>query len=91
MANLIVEAVAPHQTGVATGMNTIVRNVGGAVGSQVSAAIVAASVGVSGLPSEAGFTAAFATCAGALAVGFLVALAVPRPAAVAAAALPETA
>ncbi len=89
MANLIVEAVEPHQTGVATGMNTIVRNVGGAVGSQVSAAIVTASV-VAGLPTERGFTTAFATCAVALALGFLVALAVPRPAR-APAPLPETA
>jgi MFS family permease len=91
MANLIVEAVEPHQTGVATGMNTIVRNVGGAVGSQVSAAIVTASVGLTGLPSERGFTLAFATCAAALAIGFAVALAVPRPAPAPARALPETA
>ena len=91
MANLIVEAVAPDQTGIATGMNTIIRNIGGAIGSQVSAAVVSASVGVAGLPSEAGFTAAFAMCAAALAVGFLVSLAVPRPGRVSAAAVPETA
>src|SRR5581483_2414252 len=40
MANLIVESVPAHQTGVATGMNTIVRSIGGAIGSQASAGIV---------------------------------------------------
>jgi hypothetical protein len=79
MANLIVESVAPEQTGVATGMNTIVRTIGGGVGSQVSAGIVAAAL-VGGLPTEHGFTLAFAVSAGALGVGFLTALAVPRPA-----------
>src|ERR1051325_6460532 len=44
MANLIVEAVPGNQTGVATGMNTIVRTIGGAIGSQVSAGIVTATV-----------------------------------------------
>jgi len=31
MANLIVESVDVTQTGVATGMNTIVRSIGGAI------------------------------------------------------------
>jgi MFS family permease len=77
MANLIVEAVSPHQTGVATGMNTIVRTIGGAIGSQVSAGIVTATLALSGLPSETGFTIAFAASAGALAVAFFVSLLVP--------------
>jgi EmrB/QacA subfamily drug resistance transporter len=92
MANLIVESVPVHQTGVATGMNTIVRNIGGAIGSQVSAVIVAASLAASGLPTERGFTIAFAVAAGMLAIGFVVGLLVPgtspasRPEAVAEAA-----
>src|SRR5581483_3715960 len=77
MANLIVESVPSTQTGVATGMNTIVRSIGGAIGSQASAAIVTATLAPGGLPSERGFTIAFASAAGALAVGFLVALRVP--------------
>jgi EmrB/QacA subfamily drug resistance transporter len=79
MANLIVESVPAGQTGVATGMNTIVRTIGGAVGSQISAGIIAATVAASGLPSEKGFTIAFAVSASALAVGFVVALAIPAP------------
>ena len=77
MANLIVEAVSAHQTGVATGMNTIVRTIGGAIGTQVSAGIVTATLALSGLPSERGFTIAFAASAGALAVAFFVSLLVP--------------
>jgi MFS family permease len=77
MANLIVEAVSPRQTGVATGMNTIVRTIGGAIGSQVSAGIVTATLALSGLPSERGFTIAFAASAAALAVAFCVSLLVP--------------
>jgi EmrB/QacA subfamily drug resistance transporter len=80
MANLIIESVPPHQTGVATGMNTIVRSIGGAIGSQVSAAIVTATLAADGLPTERGFTIAFVVAAAALAVGVVVALRVPAPA-----------
>jgi EmrB/QacA subfamily drug resistance transporter len=80
MANLIVESVPVHQTSVATGMNTIVRSIGGAIGSQVSAGIVTATLAANGAPTERGFTIAFAAAAVALAIGFVVALRVPRPA-----------
>src|SRR5215211_7855737 len=43
MANLIVEAVPPEQTGEATGINTLTGSVGASIGSQVSAAILAGS------------------------------------------------
>ncbi len=76
MANLTVEAVPAEQTGVATGMNTIVRTIGGAIGSQVAAGIVTATL-VNGAATERGFTIAFAASAGALLVGFAVALLVP--------------
>ena len=61
MANLIVEAVPQHQTGEATGMNTIMRTVGGAFGAQIAAAIVTGQLepGTS-YAAESGFTAAFA-------------------------------
>jgi MFS family permease len=78
MANLIVEAVPADQTGVATGMNTIARSIGGALGSQVVASILSASV-IAGtaLPREHGFTVSFWLAAGALTVAALVALAIP--------------
>jgi EmrB/QacA subfamily drug resistance transporter len=79
MANLIVESVPAEQTGIATGMNTIVRSIGGAIGAQVSAGIVTATLAANRLPSERGFMIAFGVAAAALAVGFAVAMRVPRP------------
>jgi EmrB/QacA subfamily drug resistance transporter len=67
MANLIVEAVPQHQTGEATGMNTIMRTIGGAFGAQIAAAIIADHiVAGSDYPTEAGFTDAFVMGAVAL-------------------------
>jgi hypothetical protein len=47
----------------------------------VSAVIVTATVAANGLPTEGGFTLAFMVAAAALAVGVVVALRVPAPAA----------
>ena len=59
MANLIVEAVRPDQTGVATGMNAVMRTIGGAIGGQVAASILAASLLADGMPDEHGYTLSF--------------------------------
>ena len=56
MANLIIEAVPAEQTGVATGMNTNIRNIGAALGSGIATSLV-----VSGLLPEA-FPRSTATC-----------------------------
>ena len=78
MANLIVEAVDQRQTGVATGINTIMRLIGGAIGGQVAASIVAGHiVGGTGLPEEAGFTAAFVMSAVGVGAAFLFAFSIP--------------
>ncbi len=77
MANLIVEAVPPQQTGVATGMNTIVRTIGGAIGAELAATIIAANLLKSGLPAERGYTITFAMCSVALALGVVASLTVP--------------
>jgi EmrB/QacA subfamily drug resistance transporter len=78
MANLIVEAVPQHQTGEATGMNTIMRTVGGAFGGQIAAAIVADHIDAStGLAAESGFTAAFVLGAVALGIAMLSASLIP--------------
>jgi MFS family permease len=79
LANLIVEAVRPDQTGVATGMNTVMRTIGGSVGSQIGASVIAATVVGKALPTEHGFTVAFALAAGACGLAALASLAVPRP------------
>ena len=69
MANLIVAAVRPDQTGVATGMNAVVRTIGGAVGGQVAATILASTLLASGFPAERGYTISFLVSVGVLAVG----------------------
>jgi EmrB/QacA subfamily drug resistance transporter len=78
MANLIIESVGPEQTGVATGMNTVTRTVGGAFGGAATASIIAGTVGASGYPSAQGYTAAFALCAVALAIGVLTGTLIPQ-------------
>ncbi len=63
LGNLIVGAVEPHQTGVASGMNTVMRTLGGALGGQISATFIAGNT-IGGVPTVTGFTEAFwlATC-----------------------------
>ena len=63
MANLIIENVGAAQTGVATGMNTVTRTVGGGFGGAATASLLAGTVGLSGYPTAHGYTAAFAVCA----------------------------
>jgi EmrB/QacA subfamily drug resistance transporter len=78
LAILIVEAVPPEQTAVATGMNTVMRTLGGAVGGQVGASLIAGTVVAASLPTESGFTLAFLFAAGACLLAALASLAVPR-------------
>jgi EmrB/QacA subfamily drug resistance transporter len=68
MANLIVSAVPMEQTGVATGVNTIMRYLGGALGSQVIASILTANT-AAGVPSDRAFTIAFWLAAGVCVLG----------------------
>jgi MFS family permease len=77
MANLIVTAVRPEQTGVATGMNILARTVGGSLGGQVAASVLASNTGPHGLPAEHGFTVSFVIGAVGLAASFLTSLAIP--------------
>jgi MFS family permease len=82
MANLIVGVVPQSEVGVATGINTIMRTVGGAFGAAVATAILTGNTIPGGsLPSEGAYTAAFVLSAvgGVLAIG--AALLVPTRAA----------
>jgi MFS family permease len=75
LGNLIIQAVPAGQTGVATGMNTVLRTLGGALGGQIAATFVAAHM-VHGLPTATGFTRTFAMSAlflvGCVVAGLLV-------------------
>jgi hypothetical protein len=64
MANLVVESVPGDEVGVAIGINTIMRTVGGAFGSQVVATLLAGKlIAGTAVPAEAAFTDAFALAA----------------------------
>jgi hypothetical protein len=78
MANLIVQNVRQQQTGVATGMNSVTRTLGGAFGGQLAATLLASNLGAAGIPTSSGFTLSFLMCLIALAAALGFAVAVPR-------------
>jgi MFS family permease len=68
---LVIDYSPPGETGVASGMNTIMRTIGAALGSQIAAAIISANtLAGTEIPLERGFTLAFTISA----IGALVAL-----------------
>jgi EmrB/QacA subfamily drug resistance transporter len=77
MSNLVVAAVPPHQTGVASGMNANIRTIGGSLGAAVMASVVTAHPGPTGLPSESGYTNGFLLLTGALVLATFAALLIP--------------
>jgi EmrB/QacA subfamily drug resistance transporter len=80
MAVLITEAVHPSETGVANGMNTVMRTVGGVIGGQVGAALLTAHpIAGTEIPSVTGFELAFGISAVAALVGAVMAFLVTPP------------
>jgi MFS family permease len=77
LGNLIVQSVSSHQTGVASGMNTVMRTLGGALGGQLSATFIAAHT-AKGEPAVTGFTLTFLMATGFLVVCLFAGLLVPR-------------
>ena len=77
MPRLVSDAVSPAETGVANGMNTVIRTVGGVIGAQIGAAVLTASaVGGAPVPAESGYVTAFwigaaAALLGAVAAAFV--------------------
>jgi MFS family permease len=79
MANLIVGLVDPREVGVATGINTIMRTVGGAFGAAVVTALLTAdTIGDSSIPTEHAYTEAFTISVGLSLLALLAALWIPR-------------
>jgi MFS family permease len=78
MAKLIVDAVRPQETGIATGMNTVLRTVGSVLGGQVGAAIVSAdTIGGTAIPALSAFVVAFWVTAAVALAGAGVARLIP--------------
>ena len=79
IANLVVESVPREEVGVATGINTIMRSLGGALGAQLVATLLTAkTIGNSAIPTEAAYTDAFIVAAIAAGLATVAALAIPR-------------
>jgi EmrB/QacA subfamily drug resistance transporter len=78
LGNLIVQAVPPTQTGVASGMNTVMRTLGGALGGQLSATFISSNT-AHGLPTVTGFTASYVMATGFLVVCVLAGFLIPSP------------
>jgi EmrB/QacA subfamily drug resistance transporter len=77
MSALIVAAVPPSQTGVASGMNANIRTIGGSIGAAAMASIVTAKLEPSGFPVQSGYTTGFAVMAGGLLLAAAAALLMP--------------
>jgi MFS family permease len=80
MAKLVVDAVRPSETGVSTGLNTVVRVIGGVVGSQLAATILEnMTIAGSAVPTASAYATAFWISAVVAVFGVVTALAVtPR-------------
>jgi MFS family permease len=77
MPKLIADAVSPGETGVATGMNTVVRTVGSVIGSQAAVTLLASrTIGHTGVPAESGFSISLWLGAAAALIAALLALAI---------------
>jgi MFS family permease len=75
---LVIGAVDHHQTGAASGINTILRTIGGAVGAQLAAVVLTNSTTPSStLPPESAYVTAFLASAGVAALAFVTALTIP--------------
>jgi MFS family permease len=77
LGNLIVQAVPWTQTGVASGMNTVMRTLGGALGGQLSATFIVDNT-AHGLPTVTGFTDTYWMATAILIVCVLAGLLVPE-------------
>jgi EmrB/QacA subfamily drug resistance transporter len=77
LGNLIVQAVPSHQTGVASGVNTVMRTLGGALGGQLSATFISENM-ADGLPTVTGFTDTFLMATGFLVLCFFTGFLVPK-------------
>jgi MFS family permease len=78
MTTLMVHNVPPDQTGVATGVNSVARMIGGAIGAQIAATFLAGQLDSFGLPTGHAYTLAFGMCAVTLLASIAVVFLVPR-------------
>jgi MFS family permease len=80
LGNLVVASVESRHTGVAVGVNTVVRTVGGALGAQIASALLAGSTSprIPALPDVTGYTHGFVLFACVAAAALVATVAMPR-------------
>jgi MFS family permease len=80
VAVLVVESVDPRDRGIASSLNTVSRQVGGATGGQIAAAVIGShTIRNTSVPSETGFVVAFwLGCAAAVTSALIALLVTPR-------------
>jgi EmrB/QacA subfamily drug resistance transporter len=78
MSNLIVQAVPPAQTGVASGMNANIRTIGGAIGAAIMSSIVASEILRDGYPAGSDYTKGFFFLAVMTVIAVVAALLIPK-------------
>lgn len=79
MPKLIVDSVEPSESAVANGMNTVIRIVGGVIGAQVGAVLLAADAVGGRVPAESGFVhASWISAVGGLLGAITAAMVLPR-------------
>ena len=79
MPKVIADAVEPTETGIATGMNTVIRTVGSAIGAQVAITLLASrTIPGTSIPAESGFSVSLWLGAAAGFIGAAIALFIPR-------------
>jgi EmrB/QacA subfamily drug resistance transporter len=77
MSNAIIESVPASHTGEATSVNSIVRTVGGSVGSAVVAAVLSGQVTAQGIPTDHAFSAGFGVSAAVAALAVIASFLLP--------------
>jgi EmrB/QacA subfamily drug resistance transporter len=77
MSNLIVQAVPPAQTGVASGMNANIRTIGGALGAAVMSTIVTSGLQADGYPKSTSYAIGFAFLGGVTVFAVIASLLIP--------------
>lgn len=77
MINIIVLAVPRTQVSVASGINTVMRTIGGAFGATLTTAILTSGLAAGAWPAERGYTGGFALAALGAALACALALTIP--------------
>lgn len=78
MANVVVAAVPPEQTGVASGMNANVRTIGGSLGAALMATVVTAGAPPGTFADESGYTNGFTMLGCVVALAAVASLFIPK-------------